>query len=67
MRLNLGKCTFTVRVGKFLGFYITERGIKPNLDKCEVAVQMSAPTSMKEVKKLSEMLIALNRFISKPA
>ena len=27
MRLNLEKCTFGVQAGKFLGFYLTERGM----------------------------------------
>jgi len=28
MRLNLEKCTFGVQAGKFLSFYLTERGIE---------------------------------------
>lgn len=38
MRLNLKKCTFEARVDKFVGFYLTDRGIKANLDKCEAVV-----------------------------
>lgn len=34
MRVNPKKCTFEVRAGKFLRFYLTERGIKANPDKC---------------------------------
>ncbi|MCI83415.1 hypothetical protein A2U01_0104691, partial [Trifolium medium] len=30
MRFNPKKCTFGVRAGKFLGFYLTERGIEAN-------------------------------------
>ncbi|MCI72280.1 hypothetical protein A2U01_0093543, partial [Trifolium medium] len=30
MRFNPEKCTFRVRAGKFLGFYLTERGIEAN-------------------------------------
>lgn len=33
MRLNPEKCTFEVRTGKFLSFYLTKRGIKANSDK----------------------------------
>ena len=33
MKLNLGKCTFGVTVGKFLGFIVSLRGIEANLDK----------------------------------
>ncbi|MCI81672.1 hypothetical protein A2U01_0102946, partial [Trifolium medium] len=34
MRFNPGKCTFGVKAGKFLDFYLTERGIEANPDKC---------------------------------
>ncbi|GAU10075.1 hypothetical protein TSUD_423040, partial [Trifolium subterraneum] len=34
MRFNPEKCTFGVKAGKFLGFYLTERGIEANPDKC---------------------------------
>ena len=33
MKLNPEKCVFEVRVGKFLGFMISQRGIKANLEK----------------------------------
>lgn len=65
MRFNLEKCTFFVRDGKFLGFYLTERGIEDNPNKCEVVIQMKAPTSNKNIQKLNGMLIALNMFISR--
>lgn len=35
MRLNLENFTFGVKGGMFMGFYLTERGIKANLDKCD--------------------------------
>ena len=34
MRFNPEKCMFGVKAGKFLGFYLTERGIEANLDNC---------------------------------
>ncbi|RDX92672.1 Retrovirus-related Pol polyprotein from transposon 17.6, partial [Mucuna pruriens] len=34
LRLNPNKCSFGVRAGKFLGFMLTERGIKANPEKC---------------------------------
>ena len=34
MRFNPEKCTFGVKAGKFLGFYLTEQGIEANRDKC---------------------------------
>ena len=33
LRLNVEKCTFGVGVGKFLGYLITNRGIKVNPDQ----------------------------------
>ena len=32
MKLNPAKCAFGVNTGKFLGFMVTQRGIKVNLD-----------------------------------
>ena len=43
MRFNLEKCTFGVRVGKFLGVYLTERGIEANPDKCRVLYPKFSP------------------------
>nr|KYP65706.1 Retrovirus-related Pol polyprotein from transposon 17.6 [Cajanus cajan] len=40
MRLNLEKCVFGLSGGKFLGFMLTIRGIKANLDKCRVVLDM---------------------------
>lgn len=33
LKLNPEKCMFGVRAGKFLGFYLSEKGIEANLDK----------------------------------
>lgn len=49
MRLNPKKNIPKLRVGKFLGFYLTKRGIKANPYKCKAMVQMGVPTSKKEV------------------
>ena len=35
MKLNPSKCTFGVTVGKFLGFMVSQRGIKVNPDKIQ--------------------------------
>lgn len=65
MRLNLEKCNFGVWVDKFLGFYLTGRGIEPNLDKCKSLIRVEEPTTKKKVMGLNGMLEALNKFISK--
>ncbi|RDX77236.1 Retrovirus-related Pol polyprotein from transposon opus, partial [Mucuna pruriens] len=36
LNLNLEKCSFEVRVSKFLGFILTRRGIEANPEKCNV-------------------------------
>ncbi|RDY03193.1 hypothetical protein CR513_13251, partial [Mucuna pruriens] len=37
--------------GKFLGFMLTYRGIKVNLDKCEAIIKMKSPQKYKGAKK----------------
>jgi hypothetical protein len=44
MRLNHTKCSFGVQSGKFLGFMLTNRGIKANPDKCQAIIDMRSPT-----------------------
>jgi len=66
-RLNPEKCTFGVQVGKFLGFYLTERGIEANPDKCQAFTQLPTPHSKKCIQTLNGMLTALSRFVAKSA
>jgi len=67
MRLNLEKCTFRVQVGKLLGFYLTERGIKANPDKFQAFTKLPTPHSKKCVQALNGMLTALSIFVAKSA
>jgi hypothetical protein len=67
MRLNPEKCTFGVQAGKFLGFYLTERGIETNLDKCQAFSKIHTPHSKKCIQTLNDMLTALSKFIAKSA
>ena len=67
MRLNLEKCTFGVQASKFLDFYLTERGIEANLDKCRAFTELPTPHSKKCIQTLNGMLTALSRFVSKSA
>lgn len=64
MCLNPTKCTFGVQAEKFLGFMLTKRGIKANLDKFHIVIAMKSPTNFKEVQQLSGRLTALSRFLS---
>ena len=63
MKLNLGKCAFGVTVGKFLGFMVSQRGIKANPDKIRVIMEIVPPRNMKEVQSLNGKIAALNKFV----
>ena len=47
--LNLKKCTFRVTSGKLLGFMVSQRGIKVDLDKIKAIVKMKPPRTEKEI------------------
>ncbi|VFQ79931.1 unnamed protein product [Cuscuta campestris] len=67
LRLNPKKCVFTVRTRKFLGFMATKRGIEPNQEKIRAITKMQAPTSVRDVQKLTGCLAALSWFLSRSA
>jgi hypothetical protein len=64
-KLNPNKCVFGVPSGKLLGFIISHCGIETNPEKISAITSMKAPTSIKDVQKLTGCMAALNRFISK--
>ncbi|XP_030930756.1 uncharacterized protein LOC115956557 [Quercus lobata] len=66
-RLNASKCSFGVGSGKFLGYMVTYRGIEVNSDQSKAINDLKLPQNTKEVQKLTRMITALNRFISKSA
>lgn len=43
MQLSLEKCILTVNIGKLIGYYFKERGIKVNSDKWKVMIDTAAP------------------------
>ena len=65
MKLNPLKCAFGVSVGRFLGFMVTQRGIKTNPAQLKAILQSSAPSSKKGIYQLTSRLAALGRFISR--
>ena len=65
MMLNLSKCTFAVRVGKFLDFMVSQRGIESNLEKIQAILDIQSPWRGKEVQKLTGCITVLNRFVSR--
>jgi hypothetical protein len=64
-KLNLEKCVFSVPSGKLLGFMVSHRGIEANPTKVDAIRRMNRPTGKKDVMKLTGMMVALGRFISK--
>jgi hypothetical protein len=64
-KLNPNKCVFGVPSGKLLGFIISHCGIEDNPEKISAITSMKAPTSIKDVQKLTGCMVTLNRFISK--
>jgi hypothetical protein len=64
-KLNPEKGIFCVPFGKLLGFMVSHRGIKANPTKVDAISKMNRPTRKKDIMKLTEMLAAVGRFISK--
>ena len=51
--------------GKYLGFIVSQRGIKVNPDKIQAIMELALPKTIKEVQSLTDKVAALNRFVSK--
>ncbi|XP_030959341.1 uncharacterized protein LOC115981328 [Quercus lobata] len=65
--LNASKCSFGVGSGKFLSYMVTHRGIEVNPDQIRAIHSLQPPRNPKEVQKLTGMIAALSRFISRSA
>ena len=65
MKLNPAKCAFDVSAGKFLGFIVNHRGIEANPDKIKALLDMSSPSGIKEVQRLTGRIAALSRLVSR--
>ena len=65
LHLNACKCSFGVGSGKFLGYMITHKGIKVSPDQIRAVNSLQPPRNPKEVQRLTRMVVALNRFISR--
>jgi hypothetical protein len=48
-KLNLDKCVFRVIAGNLLGFLVSYRGIKANLEKIRMIKAMRPPAHIKDV------------------
>ena len=67
LRLNASKCSFGEGSGKFLGYMVTHRRIEVNPDQIKAINNLQPLRNPKEVQKLTGMMAALNRFISRSA
>ena len=67
LRLDASKCSFGVRSGKLLGYMVTHKRIEVNIDQIKAINNLQSPRNPKEVQKLTGMVVALNRFISRSA
>ena len=65
LHLNASKCSFEVGSGKFLGYMVTHSGIRVNPNQIRAINSLQPPRNPKEVQKLTGMMAALNRFISR--
>nr|KYP62162.1 Retrotransposable element Tf2 [Cajanus cajan] len=64
LRLNPAKCTFGVKLGKLLGFVVSEKWIEVDPDKVRAILEMPAPSTEKEVCGFLGRLNYIARFIS---
>ena len=65
MKLNPTKCAFGVSTGKFLGFMVTQRGIKVNPEQIKAVMETFPPSSKKEMQRLIGRLTVLGCFIAR--
>lgn len=64
-KLKPSKCVFRVPSRKLLGFPVSHRGIEANPIKIGAICSLNEAQSKKNVMKLTGMMVALSRFISK--
>jgi hypothetical protein len=64
-KLNPAKCVFGVPSGLLLGFMVRHRGIEANPAKVDSIRKIAKPSNKKDVMKLTGIMAALGRFISK--
>ena len=67
LKLNPEKCVFGVPSGKLLGFFVSQRGIEANPDKIKAIEKIEAPMWIKDVRRLTNCVATMSRFISKSA
>ena len=64
VRLNPKKCVFGVKSGKLLGYIVSRRGIEVDLAKLKAIMDMSPPTTLKQLQSFQGKLQSIRRFFS---
>ncbi|XP_031378343.1 uncharacterized protein LOC116193738 [Punica granatum] len=64
LRLNPAKCTFGSKLGKLLGFIVSEHGIEVDPDKVKAILEMPPPKTVREVRGFLGRLNYIARFIA---
>lgn len=62
MKLNPEKCTFALGAGKFLGFIVSQGGIKVSPEKIKAIMDMQPPKTIKHMGKCQEAFSMLALF-----
>ena len=65
IKLNPNKCAFGVITRKFLGFLVSQRGIRVNPNKVKAIMELTSLKNVKEVQRLNGKIAALSRFVSR--
>lgn len=65
MKLNPANYAFGVEFEKFIGFMVNHWGIEVNPAKAQAIVDLQPPRTIKEVQRLTEMVAAFSRFMSR--
>ena len=65
IKLNPAKYAFDMESGKFLVVMVNHRGIKVNLVKAQAVVDLQPPRTIKELQRLTGMVAALFRLVSR--
>ena len=63
--LNPKKCFFGIPAGKLLGFIVSQRCIEVNRDKIKAILNISRPTRLKDVQRLTGCIVVVSRFVSR--
>lgn len=63
--LNFERYMFGMVIGKFIGFMVSQRGIKASPEIIKVIMQTKLLSSMKATQRLTGRIVTLSRFMSR--